>query len=118
MNLISCSDSVSAGLLTLLMEDWSAAMDWKAVNWTMKAAETTTTFFMMRAGGEMLFTHSRNDGIFLTVIRIPLTRVTLATAEPNHHRVPVPRVSQVDQLQGASIYHDHPAGRIPLRITR
>ena len=63
MNLISCSDSVSAGLLTLLMEDWSAAMDWNAVNWTMKAAETTTTFFMMRANGDMALTHSRKDAI-------------------------------------------------------
>ena len=38
---------------TLLMEDCSAAMDWNAVNWTMKATEMTTTFFMTRPEGDL-----------------------------------------------------------------
>ena len=49
---------------TLLMDDWSAAIDWNAVNWIMKATEMTTTFFMMRPEGDLgdtaAFIRSRN----------------------------------------------------------
>ena len=44
-------------------------MDWNAVNWIMKAAEMTTTFFMMRpegdAGDTAAFIRSKNDILFL-----------------------------------------------------
>ena len=34
--------------LTLLIEDWSAAIDWNAVKSRRKAKDITMTFFMMR----------------------------------------------------------------------